>query len=111
MTLFVPMIYIRTIGRGGKDWGDINPPSFDYVVFVTFFAALNIFLCAALFIQAQTNWGRILYSLSALCCCVATILYMKYWYVKGWKSLASFLVIMNSVLLLMVLAFFVRSYF
>jgi len=27
-TLFVPMVYIRTVGRGGKDLGDINPPAF-----------------------------------------------------------------------------------
>ena len=111
LTLFVPMIYIRTIGRGGKDWGDINPPSFDHTVAVTFFAAVSIFLCAALFIQSQTNWGKILYASSAVCCCVAAILEMKYWYVKGWKFFAMLYALTNPLWLLIVLALFVKSYF
>jgi len=67
LTLVVPMLYLRTIGRGGKDLGDINPPTFAHTLSVASVTALSTLMWVSQLAVgpynhlASTGWGKALF--------------------------------------------------
>jgi Kef-type K+ transport system membrane component KefB len=84
--LFVPMVYIRTIGRGDKDFGEVNLPPFSFALVVTYFAAGAALCCSVQFVATHTVWGKILFSVSEIASIAGAVRMMQHWGAgKGWS--------------------------
>lgn len=111
LTLIVPMLYLRTIGRTKKGrpeakrkgFADLNPSPFGNTVFATVFGAVNWITWWAQLSYIEPAWVSLRFVISGIISTIGVIRTIRDWRPAGAKALLNLLALFSPVLLTFVL--------